>query len=80
MEFIERARKIINENQDLFVSLEELDRTGKLKKIKYKQRVDFTIDEDLMQKFRSYCKRNNIKLSNKVEDLIRDFLTRSKSV
>lgn len=79
MEFINAARKVINENQDLFVALEELDRTGKLKKVKYKQRVDFTIDEDLMAKFRGYCKKHNIKLSNKVEDLIKEFLMSKKS-
>ncbi len=80
MEFIDVARKVINENQELFVALEELDRTGKLKKIKYKQRVDFTIDEDVMAKFRGYCRKRSIKLSNKVEDLIRDFLMKEKFV
>lgn len=74
MEFIDVARKIINENQDLFVSLEELDATGTFKKVAYKQRVDFTIDERTMTKLRSYCKKHNLKLSNKVEDLINEFL------
>lgn len=69
--FIEKAKKIINENQDLFVALEELDRTGKLRKTRYKQKVSFTIDEEVMNRFRSYCRKKGIKLSSKVEELMK---------
>lgn len=63
-------QKVINENQDLFVALEELDRTGRLVKTRKKERVNFTIDEELMRKFRTYC-GNKLKMSQIVEDLIR---------
>ena len=36
---LEKARKIINENQDLLTVFEELDRTGKFRKRSYKVRV-----------------------------------------
>ena len=65
------ADKVINENQDLFIALEDLDKTGKLSKVAYKIRATFTIDEDLFNRFRAHCKKKNIKMSNVVEDLIR---------
>jgi len=36
---------------------EEYDGTGKLRKINYKARVNFTVDENLFNTFRSYCKK-----------------------
>jgi len=69
--FIEIAKKVIRENQEWFETLEEFDRTGDLRKAKYKSRYNFTIDEELMNRFRSYCRKKNIKLSNKIEELIK---------
>ena len=66
-------KKIINENQDLFITLEELDRTGRLVRTRRKERVNFTIDEEVMRKFRTYC-GNKLKMSQIVEDLIREFV------
>jgi len=75
--FFEKAKKVIHENQELFVALEEFDRTGKLSKVSYKERYNFTIDEDTMNRLRSYCKKKNIKMSNKIEDLIKEFLKKA---
>jgi len=71
----ERIRKVVNENQALFIALEDLDRTGKLKKIDYKKRYNFTIDQDVMNRFRSYCSKNGIVMSNKIEELIKNFIS-----
>jgi len=68
---LEKARKIIDENQDLLTVFEELDRTGRFKKRTYKEKADFTIDADVLNKFRNYCKQNNINMSSKVESWIR---------
>ncbi|MBN2454376.1 hypothetical protein JXB11_02415 [Candidatus Woesearchaeota archaeon] len=78
--FIERAEKAIRENQDMFLVLEELDRTGKLRKLSYKTRQNFTIDEQVMNKFRSYCAKNSINMSGKVEELIKDFLQKGRNL
>ena len=72
--FTEKARKIIQENKGLFESLEEFDRTGKLRKASYKERYNFTLDEDLMNGFRSHCRKNNMNMSKVVEDQIRKLL------
>ena len=69
--FLEKAKEVIAKNQDVLVALEELDRTGKLKKIAYKTKISFTIDEELFNKFRNYCKQNDINMSGRMESYIR---------
>ena len=71
---VENAKRLIKENQDLFVALEELDRTGKLRKTKYKKRYNFTLDEDLMRQYRNYCRKNSINMSAKIEQLIKKYM------
>lgn len=62
---------LVEENKDFLEALEEFDRTGQLRKVSYKERVTFTIDEDLIAKFRAYCKKNDLKMSTLVEKLIK---------
>jgi type I restriction-modification system DNA methylase subunit len=70
----ERAKKIIAQKPELFLVLEELDRTGKLRKVSYKKRENFTIDETVMNEFRSLCREKNMKMSAVVEQLMRKWL------
>jgi hypothetical protein len=65
---------LIEQNKDLLESLEEFDRTGKLSRATYKEKVTFTLDMDLMRVFRSYCGDHNLKMSNVVEKLIKEEL------
>ena len=76
--FLDKAKKIIAKNQDVITVFEELDRTGKFKKRTYKTRISFTIDEDLLNEFRNYCRKNGINMSGKIENYIRDELRKSK--
>ena len=76
--FLDKAKKVIKENQDLLTVFEEFDRTGKFRKRVYKKKVDFTIDEDVFNEFRNYCKKNNISMSGKVESLIRGELKNNR--
>ncbi len=69
--FLEKAKEVIAKNQDMIVALEELDRTGKLRKLNYKTKASFTIDEGLFNKFRNYCKQNGINMSGRIESYIR---------
>lgn len=75
--FFERAKKVIKENQDLFNIFEELDRTGIYRKASYKKRVNFTIDEDLFNRFRSYCKKKGYVMSAKLEKYMKEELKSS---
>jgi len=74
-----RLKDQIRKKEPYLNMLEEFDRTGKLKKVNYKERVNFTIDESLMIKFRKFCEENSISMSSKVEKLIFGFLDKKKS-
>lgn len=77
-EIVQRARKIVRENPEMFSALEEYDRTRKLPKLSYKQRVDFTIDADLFRKFRTFCRKEGYAMSKIVEKLIREEMKRRR--
>ena len=77
--FLEKAKEVIAKNHDVIAVFEELDRTGKFKKRTYKTRISFTIDEDLLTKFRNYCKKNGINMSGKIESYIKNELKNTKS-
>jgi post-segregation antitoxin (ccd killing protein) len=77
--FLDRAREVIAKNQDMLIVFEELDRTGKFRKRVYKTKASFTIDEELFNKFRNYCKRNGINMSGRIENYIREELNKQKS-
>lgn len=76
--FLELAKKEIEKNQDILNVFEEYDRTGKLRKINYKTRVNFTVDENLFNAFRSYCKRNALNMSAKIESYMKKELEKKK--
>lgn len=76
--FYEKAKKVIEENQDMLAVFEELDRTGKFKKRTYKIRPSFTIDEDLFNRYRNYCKKNGISMSARIENFIKKELSEKK--
>ena len=71
MSFFDKAKKVIDENRDLLTVFEELDRTGTFRKPVYKKRVNFTIDEELFNRFKNYCRKNGINMSAKIENYIR---------
>ncbi len=72
--FLEKAKEVIAKNQDVLTVFEELDRTGKFKKRTYKTKISLTIDEELFNKFRAYCKQNGINMSGKIESYVREEL------
>ena len=66
-----KIKELVDKNKDLLEALEEFDRTGKLRKVKYKEKVTFTIDMDVMKKFRQYCEEQGVKMSAVLERLVR---------
>ena len=69
-----KIKQLADRNRDLLEALEEFDRTGQLNRATYKERVNFTIDMDVMRILRTYCQKNNLKMSNVVETLIKEKL------
>lgn len=66
--FLKRALEIIDENKSAFDALLEFEKTGK---IITKKRMNFTIDRDTAKKFREYCKKERLNMSEAVENLIK---------
>ena len=69
--FLETAKKIIKQNPEVFEALMEIERTKKLPKLTRKERANFTIDSELLRKFKVYCKKNNKVMSKVIESYIR---------
>ena len=69
---LERARRLIRKNQDVFDALLEYERTKKLPKLKRKTRIDVTVDRDLLREFRRLAPSHGAKLSPIVEMRLRE--------
>lgn len=76
---LETAKKQIMLYPEVFEALEEYDKTHRLKKIDYKERANFTIDSDLLRRFRKYCELHGMKMSAKIEKYIEKELGKDKS-
>ncbi len=76
-EIVRLAKRIIKEQPEAFEALLEFERTGKLPKIGYKTRANFTIDESLLRRFREYCKQKGMKMSAMLERYIKEELQES---
>lgn len=72
--FIETARRFIRENPEFFEALMEFERTKKLPKLSRKERINITIDTDLLRKFRRYCKAKGYAMSTLLERHIKEEL------
>lgn len=70
--FLQTFRRIHKEYPEVFESLEEYDRTRKLKKISYKERANFTIDARILRGFRSYCREYGYNMSKILENFMKE--------
>lgn len=66
-----KISKLVHQNSDLLEALAEFDRTGQLRKVTAKERVNFTLDAELMRRFRSYCRQHNLKMSQVLEKTLK---------
>ena len=71
---LSKIDRIIRENPRMFDALLEFERTGKLPKITYRERINLTIDSNLLKKFRRYCQENNYNMSRLIEKHIKEEL------
>mgnify|MGYP001600796263 CR=1 FL=1 len=74
-EFLKLAREAIEEHPEAFEAMLEFERTKKLPKPQNKERLNFTLNRNIIKKLRKYAKEQNQKLSNIVEKLIEEKLT-----
>ena len=71
-ENLQRAFRIIKENQRVLEGLEEYDRTRKLPKTIYRERINVTINSTLLKKFKQYAKERNLNMSRVIEKHIKE--------
>ena len=71
---LSKIDKIIKDNPRAFEALLEFERTKKLPKINYRERINLTIDGNLLRKFKKYCKENNYNMSRIIEKHIKEEL------
>ena len=77
--FVERAKQIIHENPEVFEALLEYERTKKLPRVNFRERVNLTIDHYLLMKFKKYCREQNLNMSRLIEKQIKKELEKSCS-
>ena len=69
--FLDHALRAIAKHPEIFSALEEYERTKKLPKYTYRKRVDITIDENILKKFREHCREKGHTMSTVVERYMR---------
>ena len=72
--FLETARRVVRENPEVFDALLEYERTKKLPKLTYHTRANFTIESNLLRKFRAYCTERGMNMSKVLEKHIKEEL------
>lgn len=76
--FVETARRIIREKPEVFEALLEFERTKRLPKTTYRERINLTIDHSLLHRFKRYCRENNLNMSRVVEKQMKEVLSKSR--
>lgn len=72
--FMRTVGLVIAKYPEMLNALEEYDRTHKLRKINHKERANFTIDSNLLKRFRKYCQKHGMKMSAKIEQYMKEEL------
>lgn len=75
--FLETADRILRERPEMFEALAEYERT---KRIRTKERVNFTIDRGIASQFKKFCKTHGYNMSARVEQAMRDMLGNHKTL
>ncbi len=76
--FREHGLKGIKEYPRVFSALEEFERTKRIPKFTYRKRIDVTIDENLLKKFRQHCQTKGLNMSRTIEKHIKEELLHAK--
>ncbi|KHO49129.1 MAG: hypothetical protein QT02_C0009G0021 [archaeon GW2011_AR9] len=61
------ALKAIRDHPQVFEALEEYDKTRKLPKTVYRERINLTIDANILRTFKRYAGEKNLNMSRLVE-------------
>jgi len=73
-EFADVAKNVAKKDKALFDTLIEFEQT---RKMRTKERLNFTIDKSLASQFKRFCRENGYNMSAKIEQAIREILKKS---
>ena len=71
---VEYAFQAIKRHPQVFEALAEYDRTRKLPKTTYRERVNFTIDGNLLRQFKRRAQEKGLNMSRVIEKYIKQEL------
>ncbi len=66
----------IQKHPEIFSALEEFERTKRIPKFSYRKRLDVTIDEHVLKKFKRYCQERGLNMSRVIEKHLKAELQR----
>jgi len=69
-ELVRNAKRAVAQHPEAIQALLEFERTHRLRKTVYRRRIDATIDEDVLRRFRTLCEKNGVPLSRAIERLM----------
>ncbi|MBI4151176.1 hypothetical protein HY492_03550 [Candidatus Woesearchaeota archaeon] len=72
--FKETGLNFIKNHPRIFSALEEFERTKKVPKFTYRKRIDVTINENVLKRFKHYCEEHGINVSRKIEQYMKEEL------
>ena len=72
--FLDIADRIVKEKPEMFEALMEFERT---KRIRTKERVNFTVDKGVSSQFKKFCREHGYNMSAKVERALKDMMENS---
>ena len=71
---LNKINRVIKENPRAFEALLEFEKTGKLPKTVYRERINLTIDSSILREFKRYCRKHNHNMSRLIEKHIKEEL------
>ncbi len=74
MQLYKYALQGIKKHPEIFSALEEFERTKKIPKFTYRKRIDITIDENILKKFKAHCQEKGLNMSRIVEKYMKETL------
>ncbi len=65
------ALKAIRKHPQVFEALAEYDQTRKIPKTQYRERINLTIDGNLLRQFKQYAKEKGLNMSRLIESYMK---------
>lgn len=69
--FLSIAKKIAGKDKEVFDTLMDFEKT---KKIRTKNRLNFTIDRSVASRFKKFCREHGYNMSAKIEQVMKEMV------